>query len=38
MLWIIIGTLFLIFLYSSFDIVDGDKTVFVSEINFRRGL
>ena len=29
MLWIIIGTLFLIFLYSSFDIVDGDKTVFV---------
>lgn len=29
MLWIIIGPLFLIFLYSSFDIVDGDKTVFV---------
>lgn len=29
MLWIIIGTLFLIFLYSSFDIVDGDKIVFV---------
>ena len=29
MLWIIIGTIFLFFLYSSFDIVDEDKSIFV---------